>query len=265
MESVIQGAIGMQLMPVAVIQTNSLPGQALQFKEGSFGCVAALLKSASKGKTAVFTRKTFGCPGGGVGLGFGNCYENFPGGIEHFLSTGNSGFCQTEFGKAVASRMPDLEEGERYFKTPETAGSFIASLPITDIPEEYVVFKPLEDVDENETPKVVVFLVNPDQLSALVILANYARKCSENVIVPFAAACHTIGIIPFREAESETPRAVIGLTDITVRNKFAKDLLSFAIPYTMFVEMESNVDGSFLEKHNWQNLLERNKTAQAIP
>ena len=161
--------------------------------------------------------------------------------------------------------MPDLEEGERYFKTPETAGSFIASLPITDIPEEYVVFKPLEDVDENETPKVVVFLVNPDQLSALVILANYARKCSENVIVPFAAACHTIGIIPFREAESETPRAVIGLTDITVRNKFAKDLLSFAIPYTMFVEMESNVDGSFLEKHNWQNLLERNKTAQAIP
>jgi len=55
------------------------------------------------------------------------------------------------------------------------------------------------------------------------------------------------------------------LTDITVRNKFAKDLLSFAIPYAMFLEMESNVRGSVLEKHNWQNLLERNKTTQVTP
>jgi hypothetical protein len=38
--------------------------------------------------------------------------------------------------------------------------------------------------------------------------------------------------------------------------------MSFAIPYTMFLEMESNVDGSFLEKHRWQNLLERNKPDQ---
>lgn len=244
-------------MPVAIIPTKSIPEGALQFKEGAFGCVVALLKSASKGKTAVFTRKTFGCPGGGVGLGFGNCYEKFPGGIAHFLSTGNSEFCQTEFGKAVSSKMPDLEEGERYFKTPAIATSFIESLPITDIPEEYVVFKPLQDVMGNETPKVIVFFVNPDQLSALIILANYARNTSDNVIVPFAAACHTIGIIPFREAESPTSRAVIGLTDVTVRNKFPKDLLSFTIPYQMFLEMESNVDGSFLEKHNWLNLLKR--------
>ena len=265
MESAIQSAIGMQHLPVAIIQTNNVPEHALQFKEGAFGCVTAFLKSASKGKTAVFTRHTFGCPGGGVGLGFGDCYENFPGGIEHFLSTGNSEFCQTAFGKAVAPRMPDLEEGERYFKTPEIASNFIESLPITDIAEEYVVFKPLQDVAKNETPTVVVFLVNPDQLSALVILSNYTRQSSENVIIPFAAACHTIGIIPFREAASDTPRAVIGLTDITVRNKFAKDLLTFAIPYRMFLEMESNVDGSFLEKHNWLNLLERIKPVQTIP
>ncbi|TLU57705.1 MAG: hypothetical protein FDX18_07050, partial [Chlorobium sp.] len=61
------------------------------------------------------------------------------------------------------------------------------------------------------------------------------------------------------ESESDTPRAVVGLTDITVRNKFAKELLSFAIPYRLFLEMESNVEGSFLQKHNWQNLLERNQ------
>jgi uncharacterized protein (DUF169 family) len=262
LKSTIQDAIGMQLMPVGVIQTNRFPEGGLQFKEGAFGCVIAFLKSASRGKTAVFSRATFGCPGGGVGLGFGDCYEHFPGGIEHFLSTGNPEFCQTEFGRAVASRMPDLEEGEGYFKTPEIAASFIASLPITDIDKEYVVFKPLQEIQEGELPTVVVFLVNPDQLSALVVLANYGRHGNEHVTIPFAAACHTVGIIPFREAGSATPRAVIGLTDVTVRNKFAKDLLSFAIPYPMFLEMEANVGGSFLEKHNWQHLLERNSSEQ---
>jgi hypothetical protein len=40
-----------------------------------------MLASAAKGRTAVFDRETFGCTGGGVGLGFGNQYLNFPGGI----------------------------------------------------------------------------------------------------------------------------------------------------------------------------------------
>ncbi len=246
-------------MPVAIIRSNSLPEGALRFREGAFGCVVAFLKSASKGKTAAFDRKTFGCPGGGTGLGFGNCYENFPGGIEQFLSTGNPDFCQTELGRMVVAKMPDLEEGERYFKTPEIAKSFIDSLPMTENPEEYVLFRPLEEVGDAETPEVVVFLVNPDQLSALVVLANYARNSSDNVIIPFAAACHTIGIIPMREARPERQRAVVGLTDVTVRNKFPKDLLTFAVPYRMYLEMESNVEGSFLEKHNWTGLLDRNR------
>ena len=259
MKSAIAEAICLHSMPVAIVPSDRVPDECLQFRENTFGCVIALLKSATKGKTAAFSKKTFGCPGGGVGLGFGNCYENFPGGIEQFLSTGNHEFCKTEFGKAVASRMPDLEEGERYFKTPEIAKSFIDSLPMTDVGEKYILFKPLQHVTDDEAPKTVIFLVNPDQLSALVVLANYGRHSNDKVIMPFAAACHTIGIIPFREAESDTPRAVVGLTDITVRNKFSKELLSFAIPFQMFLEMESNVTGSFLEKHNWQNLLERNQ------
>jgi uncharacterized protein (DUF169 family) len=257
--SAIAKAIGLLSRPVAIIRSGQLPGGALQFREGAFGCVMAFLKSASKGKTAAFDRKTFGCPGGGTGLGFGNCYENFPGGIEHFLSRGNPDFCRTEFGKAVVSRMPDLEEGERYFKTPEIAKQFIDSLPMTEIDEEYVLFRPLEEVGASETPDVVVFLVNPDQLSALVVLANYARNSSDNVIIPFAAACHTVGIIPMREARSERQRAVVGLTDVTVRNKFPGDQLTFAVPYRMYLEMESNVEGSFLEKHNWTGLLDRNQ------
>jgi hypothetical protein len=37
-----------------------------------------------------------------------------------------------------------------------------------------------------------------------------------------------------------------------------KDLLSFAVPYKMFLEMENNVEGSFLEKEEWQGVRERN-------
>ncbi|AQS58163.1 DUF169 domain-containing protein [Desulforamulus ferrireducens] len=259
MESKIVKAIQPKYSPVAVILTNEKPDSAMQFKEGRWGCVAAMLTAASKGKTAVFDRKTFGCIGGGVGLGFGNQYVNFPGGIEYFLSTGNPEFCNSEIGKNIVRNMPALEHGERYIKNPELAKKFVDNLPMTDVPTEYVVFKPLAEVAEGETPKVVVFMVNADQLSALVVLANYARETNINVIAPFGAGCHSICIIPYKEEEAANPRAVIGMTDISARKVVDKDILSFAVPYKMYLEMESNVEGSFLEEHEWIRIRERNK------
>lgn len=259
MKSKIAQAIQMKYSPVAVVLTNEKPADALEFSEGKRGCVAAMLSGAAKGKTAVFSRKTTGCPGGGVGLGFGNTYVNFPGGIEYFLSTGNKEFCQSEIGKNLVKNMPHLEDGEGYLKNPEIAKKFIESLPMTDVPFEYVVYKPLEKLSEGEIPKIVVLPVNPDQLSALVVLANYARDSVDNVIVRFGAGCHQTGIIAYQECLSENPRAVIGLTDISVRKIFDKDILSFTMPYEMFLEMENNVEGSFLQKKEWLKVLERNK------
>ncbi len=106
---------------------------------------------------------------------------------------------------------------------------------------------------------VVVFIVNPHQLSALVILANYNRESTDNVIVPMGAGCHQIGIFAYREAESEKPRAVIGLTDLdarmNVRRQLGDDVLTFAVPYSLFREMEDNVEGSFLEIGTWTKLV----------
>jgi hypothetical protein len=80
----------------------------------------------------------------------------------------------------------------------------------------------------------------------------------ENVIIPQAAGCQQIGIIPWNEAKSENPRAVVGLTDISARKNVRKllgsEYLSFAMPWKMFLEMESNVGGSFLERPTWQSL-----------
>ncbi|MGB9846905.1 MAG: DUF169 domain-containing protein [Desulfotomaculales bacterium] len=258
MESKVARAIALRYPPVAILFAEEKPAGALQFKEGRWGCVVAMFMSAAKGKTAAFDRKTHGCLGGGVGLGFGNLYVNFPGGIEYFLSTGNKEFCRSETAKNLVRNLPALEHGEGYFKSPEAAKKFVDALPYTEVPAPYIVFKPLTQVSEEEKPEVVVFLANSDQLAALAVLANYDRGGEQSVIVPFGAGCHTIFLFPYREARSERPRAVVGLIDISARKHVDKDLLSFAVPYKMFLEMESNVEGSFLEKEEWQRVRERN-------
>lgn len=256
MESKIAKAIRLKYQPVAIVFTNDKPQEALQFKPGRWGCVIGMFGGAARGRTVVFDRETAGCIGGAVGLGFGD-YRRFPGGIEYFLSTGNKEFCQSDIGKAIVGNMPALEHGERYFKNPALAAEFIKQLPMTDIPYEYVVFKPLSALAEGEPPQVVVFLANPDQISALFVLANYNRPGGQAVATPFGAGCHTICLIPYNESKKEQPQAIIGLMDISVRKKVDKETLSFAVPYKMFLEMEANVEDSFLTHQTWAEVLTR--------
>ena len=92
MQSKISSAIRLKYPPVALVWSDKRPEKAVQFKKGKWGCIMWLVASAAKGKTSVCDRETFGCFGGGVGVGFGNQYKNFPGGEEcfcHFLSSGN--------------------------------------------------------------------------------------------------------------------------------------------------------------------------------
>ena len=69
MQSQIAEAIALKLGPVAVLFTDEKPAAALQFKEGGWGCTAAMMLAAAKGRVAAFIRQTSGCPGGGTGLG----------------------------------------------------------------------------------------------------------------------------------------------------------------------------------------------------
>jgi uncharacterized protein (DUF169 family) len=270
MKSSIAQAIQLQYQPVALLWSNEKPADAMQFLEGKWGCVMWLAVHAAKGKAAVANIKTFGCTGGGVGLGFGNQYENFPGGEEgfcHFLSSGNAG---RPGGPELAEQIKpfmtkesheNFLHGERYIKSPHLVHKFLEALPMTDIPEAFVVFKPLADIDPlKEKPQTVIFFANPDQLSALVVLANYGRGNNENVIIPYAAGCQTIGIYPYLEAKSVKPRAVVGLTDLSARVYVRKQLgdshfITFAAPFALFEEMEQNVPGSFLERHTWLSLM----------
>jgi uncharacterized protein (DUF169 family) len=278
MESAIAQAIKMQHEPVAILFSDEMPQGAVQFAEGKWGCVMwLLLASATKGKPAAADRKTFGCLGGGAGLGFGNPYQDWPGGIEcfyRFLSTG--GGPQQGVGVSTPTTSPwlsrrasgDLVHGERYVKSPELVKKFVDALPLTEVPRRFVVFKPLAQVRADEKPEVVVFLVDADQLSALVVLANYGRDTNNNVTMPWGAGCQTIGIFAFREALSPRPRAVVGLTDLSARKYVAQqvghDLMTFAAPFALFQEMEENVAGSFLERDTWRELMEMRHSRTAV-
>ena len=40
-----------------------------------------------------------------------------------------------------------------------------------------------------------------------------------------------------------------------LRGQFGEDVMSLSIPWSMFLTMEDNVAGSFLERHTWHQLL----------
>jgi len=105
--------------------------------------------------------------------------------------------------------------------------------------------------------KAVIFLVNPDQLSALITLYNYDRPTGDNVVHYAGAGCHSTVLFPIVEADSKHPKATIGLTDISARKVIDKNILSFSVPYDRFLELESNAEESFLGTDEWKRIAER--------
>ena len=106
------------------------------------------------------------------------------------------------------------------------------------------------------TQELIVFFTNADQLSALVVMADYNRGSNQSVTAPFGAACQSI-LFGYAEAKKENPRGVIGFFDISQRSAIDRETLTFTIPYRMFQEMEASVEGSFLGTPVWRKLQER--------
>jgi uncharacterized protein (DUF169 family) len=265
----LEQALQLKYPPLAIHYSKELPpGEKLS----SPICAMLLVAQAAKGETVALSKDSCRCSGAANGFGLDQMrLENFPGGPEcflRFLSIGNEGW---EQGRAVLAQLKEagapkilieeFSEGEGFCQSPDLVRDWIDGLPEPKPEGPYVVLEPLNDVQKNEAPQAVAFLVNPDQLSALVVLANYARKGADNVRIPFGAGCNCLGLYPFAEAEKENPCAVIGLTDISarfyLRKPLGRDIMSFTVPWKMYEEMESNVRESFLTRFAWKTLMDK--------
>ncbi len=242
MNSTIADELKLRLLPVAVIFTEQKPEVALQFAEGQRGCLVPMLVQAAHGHTAAFDAGTVPCRGGMVGLEFTDSYGDAEA-HAYFLSVGGG---------------PSGREGEGYKKTPELVRAAMSTQCSVKARETYRVFKPLSQVDpERETPRLVVFLANPDQISALTVLANYGRPTNDNVIVYFVSGCGSFCLLPDQLNQQEPLHAMLGMTDISARPYVPADILSFTVPWPMFLEMAGNVRGSFLDREAWQKVKAR--------
>ncbi len=101
--------------------------------------------------------------------------------------------------------------------------------------------------------KTVTFLVNPDQLSVLMIGAQYFSKPEDTdpVIAPFGSGC--MELLPLFK-DLNIPQALIGSTDIAMRKYLPPDLLAFTVTKPMFEKLCKLDKKSFLEKPFLKNL-----------
>jgi uncharacterized protein (DUF169 family) len=231
-------ALGLKEFPLGIYYTNDKP-DGVTPTAGVHVCMIGLLKEArKKGRTVFFDKSHFGCPGGAYYMGF---IESPMPHIEYFLSCG----------------IPGQMEGERYIKTPELARSYFEKMKPTPAPAAYCVFKPIEKFQGNEGPEVVVFFGEPDILSGLFTLTNYALENTEAVRAPFGSGCSAILTHPLKEAEREEPHAILGMFDVSARPMVEKEFLTLAMPHSVFLRLLENVSGSFLETESWKKVLQR--------
>jgi len=233
-----QKILGLKESPLGIYYTNDHI-EGITAKPGIHMCMIGLLQNArKKGETVYFDKDHFGCPGGAYYMGF---RESPMPNIEYFLSCG----------------IPGQMEGERYIKTPELAREFFSRMKPRPAPATYCVFKPIEKFEGDKKPEVVVFFAPPDNLSGLFTLTNYALERTDAVDIPFSSGCGAILTRPLKEAEQDQPRAILGMFDVSARPMVEKDILTLAMPYSIFLKLLKNVSDSFLQTESWKKVLQR--------
>lgn len=101
--------------------------------------------------------------------------------------------------------------------------------------------------------KTITFYVNPDQLSALMIGAQYFSKPDDPVpvLAPFGSGCGEI--LPLFK-DLEAAQAIIGSTDLAMRRYLPPELMAFTVTKKMFQQLCELDTESFLNKPFLGNL-----------
>jgi len=129
------------------------------------------------------------------------------------------------------------------------------------IENEYVVIGPLRE-DQYKYLKTVTFYVNPDQLSLLLLGTEYNNASIKNnpVISAFGSGCGQMAAL-FGDLDTILPKAVIGATDIAMREHLPPDILALTVNKPMYKQLCELDKNSFLYKDFWKRLMKQRAKA----
>lgn len=228
-------------LPVTLEYSDDTHGAEFAAASAEWRCLIAELARVRRGESLAFSNCNLKCGGAMRYLGFAKELRE---GFEFFLSCG----------------IPGKMEGERYKKSPETVLELMKNWHEFDAPAKHAVFKRWDVLSEADNPQVVIFFAPPDVLSGLFTLAGFEDSTSLSVMAPFAAGCGSIVHWPMRELESDNPRAVLGMFDVSARPYVPAGVLSFAVPIPLFERMIENARESFLITESWDKVRRRMKS-----
>ncbi len=112
-------------------------------------------------------------------------------------------------------------------------------------------------MEESDDPEVVIFYARPDVLSGLFTLTGFDVSDVDGVRSPFGAGCATIVQYPYLEIESDLPKGIIGMFDVSARPFVGVNELTLAIPMKKFMIMVENMEESFLITESWEKVKRR--------
>jgi len=183
-------------------------------------CFFAYYKKWLKGTTVKLSRSNYGCGGCGTWL----------------------------FGETTRSRedyISFLADDEGLKANHELMGAWMDHVK-PHVPENGFLFIGPLDQAQNRFLKTVTFFVNPDQLSVLMIGAQYFHHAGdpEPVSAPFGSGC----MQALTHLNKDRPQAIIGATDMAMRKYLPANILAFTINVPMYKLLCSIDKNSFLEK-----------------
>jgi len=195
-------------------------------------CIFSFYEEWLNGKTLHLTKQNYGCGGAGHWI----C------GIEGRSREGYLDFLVNTEGLKSSFELMDkwLDHTKPYQQ--EHANILIGPLK----PDQYSYIK------------TITFFVNPDQLSALMIGAEYNRSPEDPpaVIAPFGSGCMQMTALI---EDLSRPSSIIGTTDIAARKYIPENLLAFTVTRSMFENLCSLDERSFLFKSFWKELKKMRK------
>ena len=225
-------------LPIGYFYTDHIREEDQRATTNEHRCLIGNLNRVRDGFPFVYGATTPGCSGGKRYSGFA---QKLRPKFEYFLSCG----------------IPGKMEGERYKQSPELVEQYLKNHPPFQAPDKYLVFKRWDKFGKDEQPLAIIFFAAPDVLAGLFALANYDVAHPNGVVAPMGSGCASIISHPYLEANSENPRCILGMFDVSARPCVPENTLTFTVPMKRFEQMARNMDESFLITGSWDSVRKR--------